>query len=85
MVFKGPDLATFTAGMKAMIFKFVPSTWYRKLILLSLLLSSLLLFGFFFLGLYLQHMEIPRLGVKSELQLPAYSTANSNVGSEADI
>ena len=83
MVFKGPDLATFTAGMKAMIFKFVPSTWYRKLILLSLLLSSLLLFGFFFLGLYLQHMEIPR--VKSELQLPAYATANSNVGSEADI
>ena len=29
---------------------------------------------FCFLGLQLQHMEIPRLGVKSELQLPAYTT-----------
>ena len=29
----------------------------------------------FFLGLYLQHMEVPRLGVDSELQLPAYATA----------
>ena len=30
---------------------------------------------FFFSGPHLQHMEVPRLGVKSELQLPAYSTA----------
>ena len=30
-----------------------------------------------FLGLYLQHMEVPRLGVKSELQMPAYSTATA--------
>ena len=29
----------------------------------------------FFLGPYLQHMEVLRLGVKSELQLPAYTTA----------
>ena len=28
-----------------------------------------------FLGLHLQHMEVPRLGVKLELQLPAYATA----------
>ena len=28
-----------------------------------------------FLGLHLQHMEVPRLGVESELQLPAYTTA----------
>ena len=28
----------------------------------------------FFLGLQLRHMEIPRLGVKSELALPAYVT-----------
>ena len=27
-----------------------------------------------FLGLHLQHMEIPGLGVESELQLPAYTT-----------
>ena len=31
----------------------------------------------FFLWLYLQHMEAPRLGVKSELQLPAYPTATA--------
>ena len=35
-------------------------------------------FPFFFLfGLPLQHMEIPRLGVESELQLPAYTTATA--------
>ena len=34
------------------------------------------------LGPHLQHMEVPRLGVKSELQPLAYTTAHSNVGSE---
>ena len=28
-----------------------------------------------FLGPHMWHMEVPRLGVKSELQLPAYATA----------
>ena len=32
-------------------------------------------FVFFFLGLHLRHIEVPRLGVKSELQLMAYITA----------
>ena len=32
-------------------------------------------FFFFFLGPNLWHMEALRLGVKSELQLPAYATA----------
>ena len=32
---------------------------------------------FFFLGLHLQHMEVPRLGDESELQLPAYATATA--------
>ena len=31
----------------------------------------------FFLELHPQHMEVPRLGVKSELQLPAYTTATA--------
>ena len=31
-------------------------------------------FFFFFLGLHLGRMAVPRLGVKSELQLPAYAT-----------
>ena len=30
---------------------------------------------FFFLGLHMQHMKVPRLGVESELQLLAYTTA----------
>ena len=35
------------------------------------------LFFFPFLGPHLQHMEIPKLAVKSELQLPAYATATA--------
>ena len=34
---------------------------------------SLSVFNFFFLGLRLQHMEVPRLGVELELKLPAYT------------
>ena len=30
-----------------------------------------------FLGLYLQHSEVPRLGVQSELYLPAYARATA--------
>ena len=36
--------------------------------------------SFFFLGRHLQHMEVPRLGVKSELQLPAYAAATATHG-----
>ena len=32
---------------------------------------------FFFLGPHLQHMDVPRLGAKPELQLPAYTTATA--------
>ena len=31
----------------------------------------------FFLQLHLQHMEVPRLGVELELQLPAFATATA--------
>ena len=31
----------------------------------------------FCLGLHLQNMEVPRLGVESKLQLPAYATATA--------
>ena len=34
----------------------------------------LLFFFYYFLGPNLQHMEVPRLEVQSELQLPAYTT-----------
>ena len=37
----------------------------------------LFIYFFVFSGLFLQHMEIPRLGVKSELQLPAYTTVTA--------
>ena len=35
---------------------------------------------FCFLGLHPQHMEVPRLGVELELQLPAYTTASAMRG-----
>ena len=34
-------------------------------------------FFFLFLGLHLEHMEVPRLGIESELQLLAYATATA--------
>ena len=44
--------------------------------------DPVLFFFFFFFfsfvfGLHLQHMEAPRLGVQSQLQLPAYTTATA--------
>ena len=45
---------------------------------LQILASSLLCtFLFVFLGPHLWHMEVPRLGVESELQLLAYTTATA--------
>ena len=44
----------------------------------NLPLGGLFFFFFFFLvylGPHLQHMEVPKLGVESELQLPAFNTA----------
>ena len=38
------------------------------------------LFLFVFLGWNLQHLEVPRLGVESELQLPAYTTDTAKRG-----
>ena len=41
-------------------------------------LSFFFFFGFLpFLGLFPRHMEVPRLGVESELQLPAYPRATA--------
>ena len=39
--------------------------------------SKIEFFFFFFLGPYLCHMEVPRLGVKLQLQPPAYATATA--------
>ena len=43
----------------------------------SFLFLFFLFFFFCFLGPHLRHMEIPRLGVKLELQLPVYTTATA--------
>ena len=39
--------------------------------------SSIFFFFFFFLRLSVQHMEVPKLEVKSELQLTGYTTATA--------
>ena len=43
----------------------------------SFLLLLLFFFFFWFLGPHLRHMEVPRLGVESELQPLAYTTATA--------
>ena len=42
-------------------------------------LFSFQVFSFFFLQLRLRHMEVSRLGVKSELQLPTYTIATPDL------
>ena len=39
----------------------------------------------FFLGPHRWHMEVPRLGVQLELQLPAYATAMTNLSCVFDL
>ena len=51
----------------------IKDTFWRPCSILALLL----LIFFFFLGSHLQHMEVPGLGVESEPQLPAYTTATA--------
>ena len=48
-----------------------------SILLPSQLPVQFLFFSFVFLGPHPWHMEIPRLGVGSELQLPAYTTATT--------
>ena len=40
---------------------------------------KLVVFVFAILGLYLRHIEVPRLGTESELQLLAYTTATATL------
>ena len=55
----------------------------RKYLILHLFASSqlerLFFLFFVFLGLYPWHMEVPGVGVESELQLLAYATAGSEL------
>ena len=50
---------------------------YILYILNNILNINIVYVHLFFLGLHPRHMEVPRLGVKSELQLPAYTTATA--------
>ena len=56
---------------------------YSQNLIFSLDLLHLVFFFFFFfwsfvlLGLQLWHMEVPRLGVQSEMQLPSSTTATA--------
>ena len=45
------------------------------LLMMATLVPYCSFFVFLFSGPHMQHMEVPRLGVKSELQLPAYTIA----------
>ena len=47
--------------------------------------SWLLFIYFFFLGPHLEHTEVPRLEVKLELQLQAYTASHNNAGSELHL
>ena len=40
-------------------------------------MNLMLMISFFFLGRHPWRMEVPRLGVELELQLPAYATATA--------
>ena len=55
--------------------------------MLNYLAASTFFFFFFlvFLGPHLWHMEVPRLGVKLELQLLAYATATGNTGNICNL
>ena len=50
-----------------------------KIICLMAPSSSFFFFLFFFLGPHPWHMEVPRLGAESELQLPGYATATATL------
>ena len=51
----------------------------------TIFLFCLFFFFLVFLGLHLQHMEVPRLGVQSELQLLAYATATFDPSHVRDL
>ena len=49
----------------------------KKPIFIKLIFYYFIFYLLYFLVPYLQHMEVPWLGIQSELQLPAYATATA--------
>ena len=63
-------------GLLCIYFSFPTKLTVRRNSYHNIKLTTFFVFLFFcFLGLYLQHMEVPRLGVELKLQLLAYTTA----------
>ena len=52
---------------------------------LSSNVKVLFFFFFFFFVLHPQHIEVPRLGVEPDLQLPAYATASQDPSPVCDL
>ena len=72
------------SGFAVISLWFLQMVWFGTSYLLSYIsvcspLKQIFLFCFvfFFLGPYLWHMEVPRVGAESELQLLAYATATA--------
>ena len=65
----------FSGGPGALLMIYaVVTNYYFKLLSFYLFFFS---FIFVFSGLHSRHMKVPRLGVESEQQLPAYATATA--------
>ena len=64
---------------KANLWKCKINIWWQNLRSIFIKICSNLWMSlfFFFLGLHPWHMEVPRLGIESELQLSAYTTATA--------
>ena len=69
-----------TTATNPLISNFLPPEPQDNKILLEFFFreGGWVLFCFCFLRLHLQRMDFPRLGVESELPLPAYSTATAS-------
>ena len=67
-----------TRGSNVLTMYFLTSSAVQKYLLSQCFLFYFILFYFIvFFGLHTRHMEVPRLGVQSELKLPAYTTATA--------
>ena len=70
----GPGIETTSSWI---LVRFVTTEAQRELLYRAYFILFYFILFFGFLGPHLRHMEVPRLGVESELQLPAYTTATA--------
>ena len=67
-----PSVATQTGAYTCLLY-----SWSSFSVLWILISHPILFIFLIYLGPHLWHMEAPRLGVKSEVQLPTYTTATA--------